>query len=213
MRQHDADAELVELITEVLAFYGDDVSRFALLVWLQACEGRSVEEVRRALGRYATDPERGHFAPKPADLVRELQGTQTDRSLLAWGKVYEAIRHVGAYESVVFDDPAIHAAVEDVGGWVAICRSSVDELPHLQRRFCAGYKAYAQRPDMGHPPRLIGEFEAINRTNNKRVAAPVYVGDARLCAEVERTGLQGARIPIAGQHAALALLEGMKALG
>ena len=195
MRQHDPDAELVELITEVLAFYGQDVSRFALLVWLQACDGRSVEEVRRALGRYATDPERGHFAPKPADLVRELQGTQTDRSLVAWGTVNAAMQRVGAYESVVFDDPAIHIAIEDIGGWVAICRSDVDELPHLQRRFCASHRAATSMPG-AHPPRLIGEHEAANRLQGRRVAPPVYIGDPDRAREVELLGGAEPRLQI-----------------
>jgi hypothetical protein len=52
--------------------------------------------------------------PKPADIVRNLQGTASDRSLIAWGKLLEAMRRVGAYRSVAFDDGAIHAAVEDM---------------------------------------------------------------------------------------------------
>lgn len=196
MRSADEQRALVALITEVLAFYGQETSRFALQVWLQACDGRSVEEVRKALGRHATDPERGVFAPKPADLVRELAGTQTDRALLAWGKVHEAMQRVGAYTSVVFDDGAIHAAIEDIGGWPSICRSSIEELPHLQRRFCASYKAYAGRPDLPYPPRLMGEHEAINRHTGKLLAAPAYVGDAQRAAEVERLGSSRSRVAI-----------------
>lgn len=196
MRTIDEQRELVALITDVLGFYGQTTSPFALQVWLQACEGHEVEQVRRALGRHATDPERGQFAPKPADLVRELRGTHTDRSLLAWGKLHEAMQRVGAYTSVVFDDPAIHVAVEDLGGWPRICRSTVEELPHLQRRFCQSHRAYSTRPDTAYPPRLVGEHEATNRLGGKRIAPPTYVGDPKRARQVELGGSAGSRVAI-----------------
>jgi hypothetical protein len=43
---------------------------------------------------------------------------------------------VGAYQDVVFDDPAIHAVIEDCGGWPKVCRTELKELSYLQHRFC-----------------------------------------------------------------------------
>ena len=60
------------------------------------------------------------LASPSAQLPIKLDGTVTDRAALAWGKVLEAMSSVGAYSDVVFDDPAIHAAIEDCGGWVKI---------------------------------------------------------------------------------------------
>lgn len=106
-----------QLITDVLAFYRQDVSGFALQVWWQACANFELEQVTKALTAHAMDAERGQFAPKPADLVRQLAGTATDRAMLAWGKVHDAMGRVGAYQDVVFDDAVIHAVVEDLGGF------------------------------------------------------------------------------------------------
>lgn len=185
--------EFRDLITSVLAFYRQDCSTFALQVWWSACERYDIEQVRQALNAHAIDPERGQFAPKPADLVRALQGTRTDQARVAWGKFMDAMQRIGAYQSVVFDDPIIHIVAEDLGGWQKLCRSSMDELSYLEHRFCEAYRAYAARPVVEYPAKLLGEFECINRHEGRKVAPPVLIGDAKRAAEVLRLGDAGAR--------------------
>lgn len=199
------------LLTDALAFYRQDVSEFALSVWWQSCRPFSLEQVQKAFTVHATDAERGRFPPMPADIVKHLQGTQTDRSLMAWGKVMEGIQRVGAYQSVGFDDPAIHAAVEDLGGWTTICRSTMQELPHLQRRFTEAHRAYSGRQSFPYPAYLIGESEAANRTAGKRVAPPVLIGNPQRAAEVQRLGHAGPRNAITGgADAVLALANTLR---
>lgn len=203
--------EFARLITDVLAFYRQDVSAFALGVWWQACEGFEFEQVAKALTAHAMDPDRGQFAPKPADLVRVLRGTLVDRSLIAWGKVLDAIIRVGAYTSVAFDDPAIHIAITDMGGWTQVCRSNQDDLPHLQRRFCDLHRAYSQRPDTPYPALLVGQHEAENRHAGKRIAPPALIGDAaRARAVLGQGGATRTAITMASE---LPALLGVKVAG
>ena len=103
MKPSDKPA-MVAMVTDALAYYGKPVSAFTLQVWVQACQPFSIEQVSKALTAHATDPERGQFAPKVADIVRILSGTATDRAALAWGKCLKAMSSVGAYTDVVFDD-------------------------------------------------------------------------------------------------------------
>lgn len=170
---------LVAVITDVLAYYRQPVSEFTLSVWCSACERYTLEQVRKALTAHATDPQHGQFAPKVADLVRILAGTHTDRATLAWGKVHEAMSAVGAYTDVVFDDPAIHAAVEDLGGWPKICRTDVKELSYLQHRFCDGHKAYTGRGTFEFPRRLGGDRSPDSEYEKKGLPLPnpAVVGD------------------------------------
>lgn len=174
-------------ITDVLGFYGQTVSPFAIEVWWSACQPYTLEQVRKALSSHATDPDVGRFTPKPSDIVRVLGGTHSDRSLTAWNKVHQAMSAVGAYQSVIFDDSAIHTAVEDIGGWTAICRSEVDELPHLQRRFCASYLS-AVRGERQHPPRLVGDFERLSMRGPHDPPKPVLIGDPEKCMAVMNGG-------------------------
>ena len=156
MKPSDKPA-LVAMVTDALAYYGKPVSAFTLQVWVQACQPFSIEQVSKALTAHATDPERGQYAPKVADIVRILSGTATDRAALAWGKCLEAMGSVGAYTDVVFDDPAIHAAADDMGGWPKMCRTELKELGHLQHRFMQSYRAYAERGQFDFPRRLGGD--------------------------------------------------------
>jgi hypothetical protein len=201
MQQSDA-REFKDLITQALAFHRQDVTKFSLGVWWQACQPFTMEQVRAALTAHAMDPERGRFAPMPADLVRALHGTNTDRALVAWGKVHEAIARVGAYTSVVFDEPAIHAAIEDIGGWSALCQGKLDELPFTQRRFCDSYRAHVTRGTTSFSPVLLGISELANRTAGHRPAPPQLVGDPEQCAQVMRMGTAQPRLAITAADAA-----------
>lgn len=188
--------KFAQLLTDALAFYRQDVSRFALDVWWAACENFELEQVSKALTAHAMDPDRGQWAPKPADLVRVLRGTLVDRSLIAWGKVLDAIQRVGAYQSVAFDDPAIHVAITDMGGWPQVCRSNADDLPHLQRRFCELHRAYSVRPETPYPARLVGVAEADNRHAGQAVAPPMLVGDAVRAQQLMAHGTAGSKTAI-----------------
>lgn len=165
------------LMTDALAFYRRDLSAFALSVWWQACQSFDLEQVSKALTAHAMDPEQGRFAPMPADIVKQLQGTRTDRSLIAWGKVLDAAQRVGAYTSVCFDDGLIHVAIEDVGGWVALCRSSMDELQFMQKRFCESYRAYTTRGPVEYPRLLPGAHDQDNAVKGYSAKPPVLIGD------------------------------------
>jgi hypothetical protein len=154
-------SDFAKLITDVLGYYRQDASSFTLSLWWQACQGFEMEQVSKALSGHAMDAERGVYAPKVADGVRVLAGTMADRAALAWGKVLGAMSAVGAYSDVVFDDPAIHAAIhaaiEDLGGWVKVCRGETAELSYLQHRFCQLHKAYTAQGTFEYQRRLIGE--------------------------------------------------------
>jgi hypothetical protein len=190
-----------QLITDAMAFYGKDVSPFALGVWWQACERFAFEQVSRALTRHAMDPERGQFAPKPSDLVRMLAGTATDRAQIAWGKVFDAMQRVGAYTDVVFDDPVIHAVIEDLGGWPKICRSEMSDLSYLQHRFTESYRAYAGREGVEYPRKLIGDRSPDEAYARRGLPSPAsaIVGNAAQAREVYRTGGTGGKRPITYQ--------------
>lgn len=210
MQQADK-REFKDLMTDALAFYRRDVSTFALGVWWAACQPFDLEQIRKALTAHATDPERGQFAPTPADIVRQLRGTFTDRSLVAWGKVLEAIQRVGAYQSVVFDDPAIHCAIEDIGGWMAVCRSDLDELPHLQRRFIESHRVYLKRPGHAYPHKLVGAHEIENAVSGHKAQAPVLIGCPNAARAVFEGGMDTPRIRITSAAQALPAIAHGKA--
>ena len=192
MRAEDQQ-DFVNLLTDALAFYGQGVTTFVISVWWQACQSYDLEQVRKALTAHAMDPDRGHFAPKPADIVRQLSGTHTDRAMLAWGKALEAASRIGAYTDVVFDDAAIHAVIEDLGGWPKFCRSETKDLGYLQHRFCEAHRAYAGRGTFDYPRALRGDRSNDDTYHRRGLPAPTPtpVGDRERARLVYQGGTNG----------------------
>lgn len=188
--QHHERPVFADLLTDVMAYYGKDVSTFLLGVWWNACESFDMEQVAKALQKHACDPERGQFAPKVADIVRGLQGTASDRAALAWGKVHEAMSAVGAYTDVVFDDAAIHAVVEDLGGWPKVCRTEVKELSYLQHRFQEAHRAYTERGQFEYQRRLPGDRSPDHEYTSRGIPLPrpALVGDRQRAITVLENG-------------------------
>ena len=178
---NDDKREFWALLKGVHEFYKTDVSNFAAQVWWNACQGFSLEQVSKAFSAHLVDPKSGQFLPKPADIVKALSGTHEDRSLLAWGKVFDAMQRVGQYTSVAFDDQIIHAVISDLGGWPKLCAVTTDELPFVQKRFCDMHAAYGRSGgQMAYQRYLPGVHEVQNNAlgYGKRIAPPVLIGDA-----------------------------------
>lgn len=196
-----------DTLTSALSFYRADVTPFMLDVWWQACRGFDLEQVAKALTAHAMDPDHGHFAPKPADIVRQLGGTATDRAMLAWGKVMDAIQSVGAYTDVVFDDAAIHAVVEDLGGWPKVCRGEMKDLGYLQHRFCEAHRAYAGRKVFDYPRALRGarDPDESYTARGLPVPKPAVVGNREQAREVYTMGSAGGKTRIEFNAGRLAL--------
>lgn len=171
--------EFAQLLSDAMAFYRQDVSTFAMSVWWAACERFDLQQVRKAFTAHAMNPDNGQFAPKPADLIRVLEGTTTDRAAAAWGKALDAAQRVGAYTDVVFDDPAIHAAIEDMGGWPKFCRSEAKDLGYTQHRFCESHRAYTGRGTFEYA-RVLGGDRSPDEMYTRRglpPPKPAVIGD------------------------------------
>lgn len=197
--QNTEFSKLAKMVSDALGYYRQDVSEFTLHVWTQACQPFTLEQVSKALTAHVTDPDKGQFAPKVADIVRILAGTTTDRAALAWGKVLGAMSSVGAYTDVVFDDPAIHAAIVDCGGWVKICRGELAELGYLQHRFCQAHKAYSGRGAFEYPRLLTGDRSPDAEFYKKGlpIPKPALIGDASAAQAIYEQREAGA-VPLLG---------------
>lgn len=195
--------QFADILRDVMAFYKQDVTPFALSVWWQACQRFDLDQVRKALTQHAMDAERGVFPPKPADLVRKLEGTATDRAMLAWGKAFDAMQRVGAYSDVVFDDPAIHAAIEDLGGWPKVCRSETKDLSYLQHSFCESHRAYTDRETFDYPRLLVGDRSPDDMYAKKglKPPKPAVIGETEKARLVYKGGKVGGKTAISFQIA------------
>jgi len=189
----DTKREFAAIVTLTLCgVYGKPKpEKDMLALWFGALQRFDIGDVRAAFSRHVGDPDKGQFPPRPADIVRQIDGSNTGAAPLAWGKVIKAASQVGAYASVAFDDAAIHAAVEDLGGWPAVCCCTNDELPFLQRRFEGAYRAYRERGQFDYPPRLNGIHAINNSARGLPSAGAVLIGNPEQCRLVQERGTSG----------------------
>lgn len=194
MQQCDFD-RFSTVLTALAELYGKPLSQGAIVLWWQALERFDFEQVSRAIRTHTEDAQSGQFMPKPADLIRHLEGTATDAAQLAWGKAFDAMQRVGAYQDVVFDDAVIHATIEDLGGWPKLCRSSTAELSYLQHRFTESYRAHRGRPGFEYPRRLAGDRcgDEMYMRRGLPPPKPVVLGNVVQARLVYQGGASGAR--------------------
>jgi hypothetical protein len=164
------------------AMYGKDVTPAMLEMFWNALQAYQIDDLRRAFGLHATDPDQGQFAPKPADLIRHMRGDTGSQAAVAWGKVERAVRMVGGDKTVVFDDPIIQQVLCDMGGWIDLCGTTEQEMSFKRNRFVTLYRGYSTRGGVtSWPARLAGRIEAENSAKGylAHVPEPTLIGDVR----------------------------------
>lgn len=188
----------------VYSFYGRELSNFALDVWWGALKPFDLETVTKAFNRHLVNPDTGQYLPKPADVVKMIGGTTQDSAMQAWAKVDRAVRVVGTYSDVVFDDPLIHRVIEEMGGWIGFGQKTETDWPFVAKEFETRYRSYKLRNECPEYPRLlIGISNAQNAREGQNIEPPRLVGNRKLCLSV----IDGGTItPVIGLTPATALI-------
>lgn len=158
-----------ERIADVVTMMGEawrqKITPATMLTFSAGTDDLPIESVERAAMRAIRECQ---FMPSVFEL-RQLAGAKSenvaakDKPTLAWGDVRRAINRVGAYDSPKFDDPVIHATIRQLGGWVALCDSTAEELVWREKDFLRTYATLAplELPDE-QVARLTGIAEREN---------------------------------------------------
>lgn len=206
-----------ELLAATMDVYARDASSNVAAIWWESLKRFEFAEIRAAFSRHIQDTDSGQYAPKPAEIIRILEGGDTEgRALVAWTKVLEGMRLVGPYQSVVFDDPLIHTVIEDMGGWIGLCEMSDEHVPFRGREFQTRYRAAVHCPPERYPAQLTGVSEGQNRSHgHAHDEAPVLIGDTERARAVLAGGSSAPRVELqrASESAAKALPEGEESAG
>lgn len=185
-----------ELMGGLAQTFAADISARDMENYWRLLRSYSLNQVEQAIIGYCVSPEGHKFMPKPGEIIGALQGKRNEQSLLAWVKVTKAMRQVGAYKTVIFDDAIIHAVVADLGGWVRLCHLSDRELAFQQREFERLYACYIQQPVRHYPRQLSGITDSVNAASGYAIQRPpVLLGDTARAALVYQNGQETAGLP------------------
>jgi hypothetical protein len=182
-------AEFTQVLGRVGTLYGKSISKPLVETYWAALKDFDLAAVRQAFSRHSLHPDTGKFMPKPSDVVCALQGDSHTQARLAWSKVVKAMREIGSYDSVIFDDLVIHAVIADMGGWVSLCHVPLKELPFREKDFVARYAGYVGHPPAEYPKALTGLLEHQNGLTGHPAEPPVCIGDPHKALSVFEQGV------------------------
>lgn len=170
--------KFANLMTTLGVLHNRKLSPELITIYWHALKCYEFSEIQTCISRLIRDPDIGQFMPKPADVVAYIEGKRSTRSLKAWSKVLWAMQHIGAWDSVEFDDPKIHAVILEMGGWIHLCRCTSKELPFIAREFERLYAMELTQGKQEYPSRLAGRLEQANGCNNGNSANEIrYIED------------------------------------
>ena len=165
------------LMISTAGMYNRQLDSLTIGMYFNALARFDINDVRTGFNRHIQNPDSGQYWPKPADIIRNLQGASETRSGAAWTVVDKTVRTVGPYQNVVFDDPVIHAVISDMGGWITLCNSSAEDYPFRANEFKKRYAGYLNNPPSDYPKMLIGISQATNdAAGKKHIDKPRVIG-------------------------------------
>lgn len=187
MRREPDVTSFADALQAAANLYGKPLTTPTMELYWRVLERYELDEVLVALSRHLADPDVGQFMPKPADIIRQLDGAGDTRAMQAWTKALDASRTIGTYRTVVFDDWRINAVIADMGGWIKLGELTEDEVPFRAREFEKRYRGYLRGTTQAkYPAKLVGREEAQNGAKGYGFEPPLLLGDperARLVLE------------------------------
>jgi hypothetical protein len=186
-----------EVMTGIADYYGKELSKGTIRLYWEGLRVFDLAAVERALWEHTRNPDNGQFMPKIADVVRILSGRTDDQAARAWATFDAAVRQVGLYGDVVFDDPTIHCAVQDMGGWIAFSRKTEAEWPFVAKEFQNRYRGFRLSNNLPeYPAVLTGISNASNALLGHAIAPPTLIGDSDTARRVMLGGVCGPMLKI-----------------
>ena len=149
----------------------------------EVLKDQEIGQIKHALIMHARDQHAGQYQPKPADVIRHIEGSIDDRkaaAAFAYAKAIDAISSVtgGSYGSVVFDDPAIMYAIQcGFSGWVNFCNAKQHDFD--RKKFCDEYANY--REGLPYPKCLDGQCAITNGSQFSEFNKISTIGSVEKC--------------------------------
>lgn len=158
-------------------------------IYFRALDKFTADEVEQGISKACSTLK---FFPKPVELIECItggSGNLADRAMIEACRVLEAVKSIGTYSTVCFDDPITQAViVQQFGGWAKFSEMREENEKWFVKDFSAGYQAFA-RQNVRHYGALPGISHGQNAlTGREREEKPVYIGDVQKAKAIHAQG-------------------------
>lgn len=149
----------IEILSATMEIYNKELSELGIQMYYNTLKDYNTDTVMQAFN-IAIKTNKYNVLPKPAEIIEIIEGSKEEKADIAWGSVIQAMRKHGHYASIDFEDTAISATINHLGGWQYLCGQTKEELHFIQKDFIRLYNAFSKRNN----PRikLPGFFEEKN---------------------------------------------------
>lgn len=172
MEDKDIKEFTIELVM-IAEMLDKTLSEGLIELYFKTLKDLSLDQIRSAINHIANT---ATFFPKPVDFRNATGGNRDLQALTAWEKTRKAVRKVGRYESVQFNDPLIHSVISLMGGWEDFCScEGYDGEKWQQHDFEKMYKTMVG-VNRDHPEYLPGMSELDNSARGFDIRKPVLIG-------------------------------------
>lgn len=120
--------------------------------------------------------------PKIGEIREMLTGKVEDKAELEAAKVWEAIKRVGGWTSVVFDDATTQAVIQyTFGGWSKLCGEMMeDQQKWFIKDFVKAYGAYSRQ-----------KVTVTGQLSGRGIGDPVLIGDKEKALQIMQIPQEG----------------------
>lgn len=173
--------KFTELMAILTKYFKEDMGESIAELYYQRLKDYSIDQVEKAIGRAIYELK---FMPKIVELVEFIGSGPAkleDIATIQADLVIRAIRRIGGYRSVNFQDPVTKAVIERCfGGWIQMCEElmEVDEK-WFRKDFAKYYQSYS-RQNIRIKHSLPGRHEVFNQIRGylEHIPEPIQVETA-----------------------------------
>lgn len=163
----DADKNsFAEIMTGLAENFGSQLSRPGLSMRFEALKEYSIDQVKQA-ATFLMCSRKYTTMPTVAEFLEYLGGgSAEDQAEVEAAKVLDAIKRVGPYSSVSFDDPVTCAVVKQgYGSWEDVIEAADEQRDHwFVKDFARKWKAF-KRQGVLAGGKCAGQIERLNSAN------------------------------------------------
>lgn len=185
--------DFAQMLVLIAHIYKQEINQPLMAFLWETLKSYDWLDVNQAFMAHVGDPDCGMYMPKPADIIRRLEGGARENAMNAWAEVDRAVRTVGPYNSVDFIDPIIPAVIRAMGGWIEITKTTDDDWPFRKNYFLELYENYSRKSQLPSHKILLGMVALSNSNLGVDPPEPVVIGektkDSKLVTQTENDNL------------------------
>jgi len=149
-------------IQGLAGYFDKELPEFLLEIYWNGLKDYSIEEIESGANKLIMTAK---FFPKVVEWIEAMTGGAgklEDVAELQANEVVRAIKKVGVYNSILFDDPITVAVIQTYyGGWIKLCELLEEDEKWFRKDF-ARYYASCKRQNMSMSGHMAGLIEFNN---------------------------------------------------